>query len=125
MIISMLFIFFHAEKDGVFIGPNSFKNGAKKCLILGFRSPGRTTAIIGRYHCLTPNTGWYQRLTKLGDRALAVPPPDRGSTTAGSNNCRRYHRPEILGGTAFQAVPPLARNSGAELGAQFGPIQPY
>ena len=46
------FMPFHVEKSGVFIGPNGFKIGAKKCLILDFRGTGGTIAIIGWYYCL-------------------------------------------------------------------------
>ena len=48
------------------------------------------------YHRTLSNTtaqsGWYYHLTTLKDRAQAVPLLDKVGTTAGSNNCRRYHR---------------------------------
>ena len=46
------FVPFHAEKGGVFIYPNGFRIGAKKCHIAGFRGTGGTTAIIGQYYRL-------------------------------------------------------------------------
>ena len=63
---------FHAEKGGIFIGPNGFKNGAKKCLILDFQDPGGTIAITGWYHRLTldgtiAQSGRYHHLTELKD----------------------------------------------------------
>ena len=53
------FMPFHTEKGVVFIGPNGFKNGAKKYLILDFWGPGGKTAITGWYYHLTPDTGQY------------------------------------------------------------------
>lgn len=55
---------FHTGKSGVFIGPNDFKNGAKKYLIMGFRGTGSTTASTRQYHCLLIDTKLYDRLTK-------------------------------------------------------------
>ena len=81
------FVSFHAEKGEIFIGPNGFKIRIKKYLILDFWVIGGTTAITGWYHRLTPDTRPYHRLTELGDRALAIPSPDKGCTTIGSINC--------------------------------------
>ena len=75
------FVLFHAEKGGVFIGPNDLKIRAKKCHIPGFRDTDDTTAIIGRYYRLHIDTRQYHCLTKLGDHALAVTSPNRGGTT--------------------------------------------
>ena len=61
---------FHAGKGGIFIGPNSFKNRAKKYLIPDFQGLSGTTAITGRYY----RSVW------------VIPPPDKGGTTVGSNN---------------------------------------
>ena len=72
----ILFVPFHAEKDGVFIGPNDFKIGAKKYHIPIFRGTSGTTAITRWYYRLQSDTGWYHYLTGV------VPLPDRGSTTA-------------------------------------------
>ena len=87
-----IFVHFHTGKGGVFIDPNSFKIGAKKCHILGFRGTGDTTVIIGQYSRLQSDTERYHRLIEVGDRALTVPPPDKGGTTAGSINYQWYHR---------------------------------
>ena len=41
------FMLFNVGKSGVFIGPNNFKNGAKKYLILYFRGTSDTTTSTG------------------------------------------------------------------------------
>ena len=63
---------FHAGKGGVYIGSNWFEFKAKKCHLPDFWGPGDTTTIIE----------WYYYLALLGDRAQAVPPLDKGGTTA-------------------------------------------
>ena len=64
----MFFMSFHTEKGGVFIGPNGFKIGAKKCHIPGIRDTGGTTTITGQYYCHLYDPRWYHR------RTGAVPP---------------------------------------------------
>ena len=53
MIFVHTLLLLHAEKIGVFIGPNRFKIEAKKYLILGFRGTSGTTTSTGWYYCLT------------------------------------------------------------------------
>ena len=76
---------FHAGKDGVYIVLNWFEFGAQQCHLPDFRGPGGTTVITGQYY----------RLALLGDRAQAVPPSDKGGTTAqlcSETELKRYHR---------------------------------
>ena len=67
---------------------------------------GSTIVEQGRYH------RWqhYCRWTTAGGTTAS-------STTAGGTTAQKSR------GTAFQAVPPPVKFSGAELGAQFGPVK--
>ena len=79
-----------------------------------------------RYYHLT---GQYYRLTSLGDRTQAVPLLDRGGTTAGSNNCRRYYcltgavpPPRALGRPSLPGGATVDQEFRAEWAVPFGPI---
>ena len=111
-IMLTLFVLFHAEKGGVFRGPNGFWIGVKKYHLLGFWGIGSTTVIIGWYYHLQIDTRWYHL------SVWAVQLPDRarrsnfGGTTAWQGRyhhltaltindttaqSERYHHPEHLG----------------------------
>ena len=58
-IIITLSVPFYVKKGGIFIVPNGFKNGAKKCIILVFQGTSGTTVITGWYYRLQSDIGQY------------------------------------------------------------------